>query len=181
MFKVTFFCNYRFVLKFNENISTVLLLWASLHCSCYWSLMKTSKYEQNSLSASWISELSPPALHSAQCFQHPICKSSIVHFTVLHHCVCRYCDQSLTHASYLCETQCSDNKPGYKLCNIIVKFNLFINISSCIALLFFLVLLINALTFQYMKGSMRWKGKEERLVYLLSFIIAICRMQRKYI
>ena len=174
--------------------------------------MKTSKYEQNWLSASWISELNPPALHSAQCFQHPICKSSIVHFTVLHHCVCHYCDQCLTHASYLCETQCSDNKPGYKLCNIIVKllsragqfqgcfrsnigtlqgeikqkickvkFNLFINILSSIALLFFLVLLINALTFQYMKGSMRWKGKEERLVYLLSFIIAICRMQRKYI
>ena len=43
----------------------------------------------------------------------------------LHHCVCHYCDQSLTHISYLCEneTQCSasDKRPGYKLCNLVVK------------------------------------------------------------
>ena len=76
------------------------------------------------------------------------------------------------------ETQPRDKNLGYQLGYLVFSFSLTL---TRLLFIFLMVLLINALTFQYMKGSMRWKGKEEQLVYLLSFIIAICRMQRKYI
>ena len=121
----------------------------------------------------------PPTLHPlpSQCFQPPICKSSLVHFTPS--CLSLLWPKSESHFLSYCEseTQPRDKKLGYQLGYLVFSFSLTLLACS----LFFLVLLINALTFQYMKGSMRWKGKEEQLVYLLSFIIAICRMQRKYI
>ena len=173
-FSHIFFCLYQFV------------CWEPRFLHCVMLLVSDEKYEQYIcfLPAEYLnwttlfkSPNTPPSsitMFSASNMQIVTCSLYAIVFVIA---LTKYWVTSFLISLWESETQARDKKLGYQLGYLVFSFSL-----TLTGLLFiFLVLLITALTFQYMKGSMRWKGKEEQLVYLLSFIIAICRMQRKYI